>query len=256
MNLCIWCKKEVTKNSYEHIIPEALGCPDTFVLNNYEICNTCNNRFGNIDHALINAFDFFAFMSGVPRKKGKSPVISNKGNFYAHYVEGKPVIHINMNKSITTSSKGIKLGKYGKSLRNVKGEFESNEENWKVDLNFQFGDDPKLVRALYKIGLEALVYFLGKDVVSSNGYNTIRDYVLTGRGNRKVILKLTNDLKYRNEVHTPYKKEGVGYGVHIRIAYVEFFIDLTEDQSLLPDLENEFKKHYGEKGWGVFPVKV
>ena len=99
MNSCIWCKKEVTANSLEHIIPEALGCPDTFVLNNYEICNECNNRFGNIDHALINAFDFFAFMSGIPRKKGKSPVISNKGNFYAHYVDGKPELHINMNKN-------------------------------------------------------------------------------------------------------------------------------------------------------------
>lgn len=256
MNDCIWCKKEVTLNSLEHIIPEALGCPDGFVLNNYEICNTCNNRFGNIDHALINAFDFFAFISGVPRKNGKSPIISNKGNFYAHYVNGKPVFHINMNKKAITLTGGPNLGRYGKSLRNVKGEFESNEETCKVNLNFQFGDDPKLVRALHKIGLEALVYFLGKDIVKANSYDPIRAYVLNGEGDRKVILKLSSDTKYRNEVYAPYVKEGVGYGVCVRIAYVEFFIDLTENESILLDLESEFKKQFGEKGWGIFPVKV
>jgi len=256
MSLCIWCKKEVTKNTLEHIIPEALGCPEDFVLKNGEMCNSCNGNLGNIDHALVNAFDIFAFLSGVPRKKGRKPKVDNKGNFYAHHTENGAEIHSNMNKKSIVSKDGKILGGYGKSKRNVKSKTEFSGNTWKSDFSFQIGDDPKLVRALYKIGLESLVYFLGSKIVLNKSYDSIRNYVLNGDGDRKVIFKLAEDLNYKNEVQSPKVKKDVGYVVFARIATIEFVIDLTEDEVLLPDFEKILKKQLGETGWGIFPVKA
>lgn len=256
MSLCIWCKNTVTENTLEHIIPEALGCPECFILNNGEICNPCNNRFGHIDHALISAFDFQALLAGVSRKNGKKAVISNKGNFYAQQTDDGPIIHVNMNKKSVSINNKVNLGGYGKSKRNVKGSFEINGDSWGGELKFEFGDDPKLVRALYKIGLEALVYFFGAETALNEEYDTIRKFVLTGKGDLKAILTFSNDKKYRNEVYNPYEKEGVGYGICIRIANILFHIDLTKKQKLLPVLEKELIKQHGSNGWTILPVKV
>jgi hypothetical protein len=98
MSKCIWCLNESTVNHVEHIVPEALGCPDNFVLTNEEVCIKCNNGLGHIDQAVIDDFDFPAFMAGIPRKGGKPPIISSRGNVKGAVEPNGPGISFNMEK--------------------------------------------------------------------------------------------------------------------------------------------------------------
>lgn len=83
MSKCIWCKKTNQPPSVEHIIPEVVGCPDGFVLNNGEVCRPCNNRLGHADRAIAHEFDFVLHHFNVPRKRGKPPEIRSRGNVVA-----------------------------------------------------------------------------------------------------------------------------------------------------------------------------
>ncbi|MCF6319932.1 MAG: HNH endonuclease, partial [Proteobacteria bacterium] len=76
MNKCIWCGKFNQDKDIEHIIPEALGCPKDFFLDNGVVCKKCNNNLAYLDRAVIGDFKIPAFLAGVTKKKNKSPKVS------------------------------------------------------------------------------------------------------------------------------------------------------------------------------------
>jgi hypothetical protein len=123
---CIWCKAEANKSSVEHIIPEALGCPDGFVLHNGEVCVNCNAKLARLDRAVLDDFEILTFMLGILRKNGKNPTVANRGNIVGGYKEREKFIAINMERNSIKSPDGKIIGAFGKSKQNIKTSFARN----------------------------------------------------------------------------------------------------------------------------------
>lgn len=54
LSTCIWCRQSVKDRIPEHIIPEAIGCPDGMVLDRGEVCGECNHRLAKLDRVLAD----------------------------------------------------------------------------------------------------------------------------------------------------------------------------------------------------------
>ena len=236
MQKCIWCLNDVTKENVEHIIPEALGCPDRFHLVGC-ICERCNNNLGHLDQAVADDFDIPAFMARVPRKKGRRPQVFNRGNFVAKHTNEGPTILINMENHQLRGAHDTHLGRFGASRRNIRANIEAKGKLGTVRFTTRLGESPKFVRGIYKIAFSSLAYFIGAEEALNPKYNAVRDFVCRRKGERKIILIASEDKKYRHEVWPPYKSVETGeYAIVFRLGMVEFTVDLTPDMSLFPSL--------------------
>ena len=120
MTNCIWCTKANQDLAEEHIIPDALGCPSDLVLRKGKVCQSCNNRLGHLDRAVVDEFDMVAFHENIPRKGGKAPAIHSRGNVVATRCSTGSVMTFNMEKHSVKAHCGTTVGAYGKSTRNIK----------------------------------------------------------------------------------------------------------------------------------------
>lgn len=250
---CIWCLGPATGNHEEHIFPEAIGCPPGFVLPGTTVCRRCNNGLGHLDKAVADEFDFLAFMAGVPRKGGKPPVISSRGNVFASVESAGPTYTFNMESHPVAAHNGQRLAPFRGSARNIKARFSKEGSAATVAFDVPFGATPKFVRGLTKIAFSTLAYFLGSLLAQDAAFNAVRRFVLEGKGNRHVLLSESRDSEYRNSAWAPYKDESGGYAVPLRIARVEFLIDLTEGETGLPIFEAKMREQFGNAGWCTLP---
>lgn len=209
-----------------------------------------------MDVALINDFDMVLFWHGVPRKNNKRPTVNSRGNVYGEYVNGKKELKINMTgNSVQFGDR--KLGRYGKSERNIDviSEFLPNNQ-MSNSVSVEFGKNKKVVRALYKIGLSTLAYYLGPNEVLKDKYDVIRKYVLSGIGKRSVILlgEESQKQEFRNQAWPPFGNNGE-YAVTFRLAYMDFTTDLSKEITIYPKLIEELKKQRGTQGWTYLPIE-
>lgn len=253
MATCIWCRNESNTDSIEHIIPEALGCPDEFHLKDGAVCQRCNNGLAHLDQAVIDEFDIFTFWSGVPRKKKKSPVVNNRGNLLGGYINSNKTLFINMDRA-PKSIEGHQIAGYGKSLRNIKASFDVNGSQGKVSFTVKFGDNPKFVRGILKIAFSSLAYFLGTKEAILPKYDCIRKFVVKNEGERKILLKQCSETGYRNQAWPPYVDSKGEYTVVLKLGMVEFAVDLTQGMTSFPVLMENLKEFYGNEGWTFLPL--
>jgi hypothetical protein len=253
MDVCIWCKKESNTNSIEHIIPEALGCPDGFHLKDGAVCQRCNNGLAHLDQAVIDELDILAFMSGVPRKKKKSSLVNNRGNLLGRFINSNKTLFINMDKTPQTIE-GHQIAGYGKSLRNINASFDVNGNQGKVSFTVKFGDNPKFVRGILKIAFSSLAYFLGTKVAILPKYDCIRKFVVKNEGERKIFLIPCSETGYRNQAWPPYVDSEGEYAVALRLGIIEFAVDLTQGMTSFPVLMEKLKEFYGNEGWTFLPL--
>jgi hypothetical protein len=87
MTVCIWCLRENSSRAIEHIIPDALGCPEEFVLTAGVVCEKCNNRLGQVDQAVIADLEISAFQAGVPRKTENHQAFIAMGTLMAGFLK-------------------------------------------------------------------------------------------------------------------------------------------------------------------------
>lgn len=252
MTSCIWCLKPSKGKAREHIIPEALGCPDGFWLKNGEVCESCNNKLAHLDQAVIDEFDILLFLNGIPRKKNKTAVVSNRGNFKADFNKNGPTIFINMDPK-PISFNGTYVGSFGKSKRNIKASFDTRGSDAHISFSVTFGENPKLIRGIVKIAMSSLVYFIDHNEVLKSKYDPIRKFVIKNEGNRKIFWGESKDLQFRNQVWSPYLDEQGNYLIIIRIGIVEFIVDLSPDMRNMPILYKNAMELYGTKGWNILP---
>lgn len=254
MNICIWCKKESRGHSIEHIIPEALGCPEGFELSAGEVCRKCNNGLAHLDQAVIDEFDIMSFMWSIPRKKNKFPIISNRGNIIGRCTSAEKQILINMESHPVKSPDGEFIPPCGKSERNIKAKFRVDGKDARISFNTTFGKRIKFCRGIYKIALSSLTYFLSPTLALNDFFDPVRDFVTLGKGKRQVVVFNATDSKYKNEVWPPFVRHEEEYSVRIRISAVEFFVDLSPKMSILPDIQETLNESYGRNGWTCLPV--
>lgn len=254
MQKCIWCLKDVVKENVEHIIPEALACPDRFHLVGC-ICERCNNNLGHLDQSVADDFDIPLFMADVPRKKGRRPMVSNRGNAVAKHTDEGPIFLINMENHQVQGAHNTHLNKFGSSKRNIRADFKVDGKSATVKFTTTLGESPKFVRGIYKIAFSSLAYFIGAEEALNPKYNAVRDFVRKGKGDRKIILIASEDKNYRHEVWPPYKSEETDeYAIAFRLGVVEFAVDLTPDMSLFPSLLSRLADS-NIQNWSYLPLQ-
>lgn len=254
MATCIWCKKKVLELAVEHIIPEPLGCPKGFTLSGGEICLCCNNKLAHLDMAVIEELEIPTFMANVKRKRNRPAIINTRGNVIGKNTEDGKTIIINMENYPIKHSDGTIVGAYGKSDRNVKASFRKEDKITLVSFQTTIGRNPKFVRGIYKIAFESIVYFLGLKYFLDDKYDNIRNFVIHGDPQRKIIYFACPDNEYRNEVKAPSRKAEDQYGIEFRLGFVAFVVDLSPNLTLFPEFLHKAKELWGERGWGYLPL--
>ena len=254
MAVCIWCKGVDVPSALEHIIPEALGCPSGFVLSDGTVCRECNNGLAHLDQAVIEDFDIFAYMSGVPRKKGRPCEIRSRGNLIGTQGPNGNEISINMERYPVTAHDGTNLGGFGNSDRNIQASFDRQGDSVKISFSTTIVSKPKFARGIVKIALSSLAYFLGGELTLSEDFDSVREFVREGKGIRPVLLKQSSTGGYLNQSWPPFKSETDGYAVTFRLVGIEFCVDLTLHVTLFPMLKDKALEAFGETGWSYLPI--
>lgn len=250
---CVWCKckRNNTEMGFDHIIPRAIGCPPGFVL---KICKLCHPRLSNLDLALAESFDFLRFISNVKRKRGRSPVIIGRTNVYARHTGNGPEMHINIGKGKAHTPYKVLSPCTGKEADIKGGITELPEGVAYVSMEGNIGHHPKLSRALHKIALESVAYFLGVEAALREEYDQVRNFVLDGVGNRIVLLLMPEKWEYKNIVRTHYIDGQGNYCVSMKIGGIEMIVDLSPNQVHVPTMKNYLFNTYGKRGWSWVPV--
>ena len=195
---CIWCLNSSGGRHVEHIVPEVLGCPPKFTLPEEVVCQSCNNGLGHLDQAVADDFDFVSFQADIPRKKGRPPVISGRGNVYGFTGLNGPEIIFNMGPNPIVTASGSSIAAFRGSERNVKPRFTREGSYTRVSFQVTFGQSKKFHRGIYKIALSALAYFVGADELLKPKYNQLRQYVRKGTGTRHfLVFAETDSSNYR-----------------------------------------------------------
>jgi hypothetical protein len=254
MTICIWCKGVDAPSAVEHIIPEALGCPVGFVLSGGAVCKECNNGLAHLDQAVIDDFDIFAFMNGVPRKKGRPSEIRSRGNLIGTQGLNGNEISINMEHFPVVAHDGTKLGGFGKSDRNIQASFESEGDVVKISFSTSIGSKPKFLRGIVKIAFSSLAYFRGGELALSEDFDSVREFVREGKGSRPVLIKPISKGDYLNQSWPPFKSETDEYAVTFRLTCLEFCVDLSPNVTIFPMIKEKAFEMYGESGWGYLPI--
>jgi hypothetical protein len=254
-NRCIWCSGNATDDHVEHIIPEALGCPPNFTLPGTVVCRKCNNGLAYLDRAVADEFDFIKFIAGVPRKGNKTPVVSSRSNVFGSIEAGTPTLSFNMEKHPVLAHNGSRLAPYRKSHRSIDAKLDVLDQRANISFEATFGDSPNFVRGLTKIAFSSLVYFLGSTTALESDFDPVRQFVHSGIGSRHVMLSASSDTQYRNSAGPPYRQDTGFFVVTFRIAHIEFLLDLSPNESMLPILEAKQLQQAGTDGWCVIPLR-
>ncbi len=252
---CIWCGGIDVDAHLEHIVPEAIGCPPDFHLTGGVVCTRCNNGLAALDRAVVDEFDLLAFMTGVRRKGGRTPVVASRGNVRGSYVHGKPAISFNMERRAVEAHDGVRLSAFHGAPRNIAASFSLNGAVATVSGSIAFGQSPKFVRGLAKIALASVAYFLGADTARATRFDAVREFVVRGTGKRHALMRSCSDTKYRNEVWAPYQSATGDLAVSFRLGIVEFLIDLSPEEDQLPLFEAKQFEKEGANGWCVLPTR-
>jgi len=232
--ICIWCKNNFIKLSLEHGIPEALGCPRELELRNVA-CIKCNNNLSRVDLALIKQFEIFTVMYGVPRKKGRKPVVASWGPIRSEHRSDGHHIYINAGPGVVEA-----MGKPLQPATAATGitDLWIKPETGLLGFSQQIGNDPRFVPALYKIGLNLVAWHLGPQVAASDTYDHIRAFVRLEAGAPDLRAAL-----YLEAVQPPttqaavVTKSGRAYPIcRITILGLTFLIDMAPDQKSLNDI--------------------
>ncbi|MBX3628744.1 MAG: hypothetical protein KF908_02305 [Nitrosomonas sp.] len=255
-DICIWCLQHANGKDEEHIIPEALGCPPGFVLPGTVVCRKCNNGLANLDSAVIDEFDFRAFMAGVPKKKGRPPAIRSRGNVVGTIEKDGSAISFNMDPVPVTAHDGSYLAPYRGSTRDVRAKFTRDGDTARISFDIPFGQNRKFLRGITKIAFSSLAYFLGAPLARSPAFSSVRRFVKHGAGNRHVLLTSSNDNCYSNSVWPPYISPSGDYAVTFRLTSVEFLVDLSEEESFIRMLQAKAPRFLGDKNWCTLPIKA
>jgi len=242
---CLWCGAVDYYPSLEHIVPEALGCPDGFILTD-GVCASCNNGLGHVDQALVRQFEVVTVMTGIPRKKGKRPTIEGWAPIHGSIGPEGPEIHLNAGPGdVTIGRKVLKPVGGSTGVHSVNVTRHGSEAT--LSFGIDIGRDPKLRRALYKIGLETIAYFNGMPRALHTDLDPVRAYVRQGIGDFAALVMDAED-GAGHRISLPYAGPD-GLIVPVTLFGITFLLDLLPGQSGLDRLEAELRRSHGDTGW-------
>lgn len=247
---CIWCGVREFEPSLEHILPDALGCPPGFFLRS-EVCSKCNTKLGHLDQALLKQFEITSFFGNVSRKGRKRPSLTTFSSLAGAYTQSGPEMYLNVGPGPASA--------FGKKLKPLSETKEFENVSFTVDgltcsLSFtqKFGDDPKFVRALYKVGIGVAVFWLGPKVAHSSSMVDVRRFVRKGKGQFKAIMLLSSSSK-EHHFSPPYVFEESGFHVvGMRIFGIDFVVDFDPKQQAI-ERASLYLQEQEFSGWAILP---
>jgi hypothetical protein len=207
---------------------------------------------GNLDRALLRQFELMAFIGNVPRKGGRRPSLDSWASIAGRYAKGGPEMHINGGPGLIEAlGKTLKPVPATREIENVS--FEVSGATATLKFSQRFGDDPKFIRALYKVAVGVTVFWLGPHVVRGAEMNAVRKFVKKGKGAFKILM-LGRSGGMCHRFSPPYKGTSTPFlAVGMRIFGVDFLADFDPGQRLIAAMENKLLEE-GFENWAIIPV--
>lgn len=194
MKYCIFCDKEIDKESVEHILLNSLG--GKLTCKNI-ICKSCNNSFGTeIDSKLCDVLYPYASLLNVNRDRGNNKnILTNDDTDYYMKPMGVPVlkkykiseenidggnVHISIEASdIKQSKQAIKWvkSKYGNRLDENSFVIETKNQFLNEKIPFKVTISPKMFPSIIKSAIEFCKVKIDVDISDAIRRFNKKDYV-------------------------------------------------------------------------------
>lgn len=252
--ICMWCKHRSREWAIEHIIPEGIGCQADFVLTEGQVCRNCNNGLGHVDQALLDSFDFPRFIANQTQKGNRPPAVLSRPNFKAYSSRPENEVLINAGRTPVKTRTGDVLSPPRGKRGEVRCEIEVHGGLATGRIRMEVGHHPKLSRAVHKVALESLSFFLGNEASWDDRYDAVRDYVRENKGSRLILLIFPHEWKYQHEVWPPWVDQDGNHAVLMQLCGIEFVVDLSPSQKYLPQLKDQLRAEHGDQGWTWAPL--
>ncbi len=107
------------------------------------------------------------------------------------------------------------------------------------------------MRGITKIAFSALCFRSGPKLACSQTFNALRSFVLQASTNRRVLLSSTSHNHFGLGVVGPWVKNGNDYCIQIDILGASFLVDLSTEETVIPEVEARLLEMSGPEGWTV-----
>jgi hypothetical protein len=233
--ICIWCRKDFSKLSLEHAIPDALACPKELELDDIT-CEACNNNLGYVDQGLVKQFETISVVYGVKRKGGRAPTIDSWRAITSKRGKNGPEIYLNAGPGVIDAGHK-KLHPAAKS--NGITDVWAKPDEGQMGFAQEFGNDSRFLPALFKIGLSLVAKHFGTEEAACDKYDHIRSFVWGEEKPPTLTAAWIVDSPFvpRSKASGPIIKENRPYPCfNVEILGVNFFLDLDPEQLCMRDV--------------------
>jgi hypothetical protein len=243
---CIFCLSATGREPVEHIFPEGLvghrslqvapgsDSPKYLILEGGEVCRKCNHKLGGLDEYLQEQFGFLrAYWNSVGTKKG-NPASAFRPGMYAVHTPNGPDLHINGEDHQVSTPDGVRIPPAASREDAVRvTSFQVEGQRAMISFEQPVRMNKRFVRALHKIGFELLCFRNGADFVLEQQYDSIRDYILRGRGNRDIAIGESSPVGSWEQpfVRLRHEPSWTGWLAIMRLG-VDFYVDLSPGNDL------------------------
>jgi len=272
---CIWCTQPTSPfEPEEHIVGEGLVGEQLFqvqhadggvrelalVLRDGQVCGACNHCNGRLDEYLQKQFGFLnVYWNPIGTKSGK-PASAQMPGMYAQRRDGGIHVSVSNSDQPIVNLQGKRIGPPRQKPNAVQVEsFGLEGDIARIQLTQPFRINKRLSRALHKIAFELLCLQEGAAFVLDPYFVPIREYVLHGRGSRRIVFgtkgpvgswekpsfRLTNLTGRRD------------WYAELRLG-LSFYVDLSPESVLLGRFDPVVGKEEGLVAWddvkGILPT--
>src|SRR5690606_28199955 len=158
----------------------------------------------------------------------------SRGNVVGTIEKHGPAISFNMAPVPVVAHDGSRLTPYHGSKRNIHANLKKEGNMARISFDIPLGQNQKFLRGITKMAFSSLAFFLGPALARSPAFSSVRRFVRHGVGNRHVLLTSSDDGLYSNSVWRPYRSPSGEYAVKFRLTSLEFLVDLSEEELLIP----------------------
>jgi hypothetical protein len=201
-------------------------------------------------------FDFITLLRNIPRKRGRPPELSNRGNVYGTFGGQGAELFFNLESHRVKTHVGRELTSFRGNTRDIKPEITAQGPMRTVSFEVPFGQHKKFVRGITKIAFSAFAFLSGPELARDRKFDSVRSFVRHGGERRKILVSNCADGIYALSAESPCRDQNDEYCIEIRIAFTRFLVDLSRTQSIIAMLEAKTMEKHGSNGWTTLPTDV
>lgn len=206
-----------------------------------------------IDQALLKQFEIMTFIKGVRRKKGRAPTVEAWPSLRGRNKNGRPELSINAGPdNVDAWGKALKPARASHGIAHL--QFERDAHLGKVSFTQTFGDDPRFIRAIYKVAISSFVYHMGPELVRQTAFDAVRTFVKDGEGRFEAILINRAGCDLQEFMPPATNKDHSGWVVSFTIFGIQFIADLFHGQKALAKMTSMLVME-AHSNWTKLPLR-